>query len=441
MPSKGRLQVKVYKGDSYIPINNARITIAPRDQAGQNYKLNTDSSGQTSEIEVTAPDIQLSMSPTGKNPYDLYDIIVEAPGFKSIKVQGCQVYPEVLALQECNMETTTSRQVDQEIIDILPNTLVGKYPAKIPEAPIKPENSSSGFVVLNQVVIPEFIVVHAGDPNDTGVSDYKVRYKNYIKNVASCEIFSTWPENTIRANILCIISFTLNRIYTEWYRNKGKNFQITSSTAYDHAFIYGRNIYANISNIVDQIFATYCKRPGVKQPLLTQYCDGTTVSCPNWLTQWGSKYLGDQGLSPIQILTHYYGTDLSLTTATAVPGVPSSYPGYVLGIGSSGPNVSKVQTYLNKISENYPAIPKVPVNGVYGKSTYDVVKLFQETFNLTPSGTVNYATWYKISDIYVAVTQIGELRGIEGTFIPPLNFEEIGRESSQKVPKVKYIVD
>ena len=440
MPSKGRVQVIVYQGNSYIPIVNASVTITPRNQPGQKYNLNTDSSGQTSEIEVITPDIQLSLFPSGKVPYSFCDIIVEAPGFKIIRINGCQVFPEILAVQECNMEAM-NRQITDQIIDIPPNTLVGVFPPKIPEASIKPENPSSGFVVLNQVVIPEFIVVHAGTPNNTAAPNYTVRYRNYIKNVASCEIFSTWPENTIRANILCIISFTLNRIFTEWYRNKGKNFQITSSTAYDHAFAYGRNIYANISNIVDQIFSTYAKRPSVKQPLLTQYCDGIRVTCPNWLSQWGSKYLGDRGQTPYQILTHYYGTNLNLATTIAVSGIPSSYPGYVLGIGSSGPNVTKVQTYLNRISVNFPAIPKLAVDGMYGRKSYNSVKTFQQIFGLTPTGTVNFATWYRISDIYVAVTQIAEQRGFQGTFIPPLSFEELVNESSEKVPKVRYTID
>ena len=236
-----------------------------------------------------------------------------------------------------------------------------------------------------------------------------VLYKDYIKNVASSEIYSTWSRRTITANVFCIISFTLNRIYTEWYRSKGKNFDITNSTAYDHAFSYGRNIYENISNIVDEVFSTYVRRIGRKQPLLTQYCDGKNVSCPEWLSQWGSKALGDQGVEPFNILTRYYGSNIELTTAEQVKGSPRSYPGYALTIGSRGESVRAVQEYLNRIANNYPLIPKVAVDGIYGNRTSQQVKVFQSIFKLPQSGIVDFATWYRISEIYVGVTRIAEL--------------------------------
>lgn len=410
--AEGTLQIRTYNGDTYIPIKNAKVSILGQNSNSQAvYTTNTDTLGTSEEISLAAPPVEYSMVPSKQIPYSLYDVRVQADGYKELIVKGCQIYPGKLAIQECNMKNLTSRQSEEELVDILPNTLVGNYPEKIPEAPIKvPQGGESGFVVLNQVVVPEFIVVHAGDPNYAAAPNYTVRYKDYIKNVASCEIFSTWTENTIRANIYCIISFTLNRIYTEWYRNKGKNFQITNSTAYDHAFIYGRNIYSNISRIVDELFSTYVKIPEAKQPLLTQYCDGTKVKCPGWLTQWGSKYLGDQGKTPYQILTHFYGNNISLVTAPKVSGIPKSFPGYALGIGASGTPVRTIQTFLNRISVNYPAIPKVAVNGVYNQATRNAVLAFQKIFNLPQSGTVNYPVWYKISDIYVGVSKIAELR-------------------------------
>lgn len=449
MPPKGRLQVKVYEGDSYIPIQNAKVTMS---KVGANKlpQLTTNDIGETDEIDFDTPPIELSLTPTGQIPYSLADVTVEVPGYRTMRIKGCQILPEILALQECYMEKTRSRQGEEQIIDILPNRLVGNFPPKIPEDPNKPDPvPPSGFVVLPEPVIPQYIVVHAGVPDDTTAPNYTVKYRNYIKNVASCEIFSTWPESAIRANILCIISFTLNRIYTEWYRNKGKNFQITSSTAYDHAFSYGRNIYANISNIVDQIFATYVKRPSKKQPLLTQYCDGIKVQCPNWLTQWGSKFMADKGVTPFNILKHFYGEDLTLTTAKKVIGVPSSYPGYVLSIGSTGAPVRTIQSQLNRISVNYPDVPKVAVSGIYNSATQNAVKIFQRDFNLTPTGNVNYATWYKISDIYVAVSQIAELRGKEGIFIPPVFNDELMYNGvfvppsvmSAYVPQVTYLED
>lgn len=410
--AEGRLQIKTYSGDTYVPVKNAKVSILDKTNQGNAlYNINTDTLGASEEINLTAPPIEYSMRPSKEIPYSLYDVRVQADGYEDLFIKGCQIYPEQLAIQQCNMRAAGSRQWRQELIDILPNTLVGNYPSKIPELAIKPiPKGESGFVVLNEVVIPEYITVHAGDPNNNSAPNYTVRYKDYIKNVASCEIFSTWPENTIRSNVYCIISFTLNRIYTEWYRNKGKNFQITNSTAYDHAFIYGRNIYSNIGRIVDEIFSTYVKIPTAKQPLLTQYCDGVKVQCPGWLTQWGSKYLGEQGRTPYEILTHFYGNNISFASAPKVAGIPQSYPGYTLGIGATGTPVRNVQTFLNKIAVNYPIIPKVAVNGTYDQATRNAVLAFQKLFNLSQTGSVNYTTWYKISDIYVGVTKIAELK-------------------------------
>ena len=326
------------------------------------------------------------------------------------------------------------------MINIQPNTLNGNYPSKIPEEVDKPLPPPTSGVVLPKPVVPEFITVHAGGPNNTTAPNYTVPYKDYIKNVASCEIYSTWPESTIRANVYAIISFTLNRIYTEWYRGKGKNFDITNSTAYDHAFNYGRNLYESISVIVDDIFSTYIRRFGRKQPLLTQYCDGKNVQCPGWMTQWGSKYLGDEGKSPYEILTSFYGSDIELVTAEVVEGSPSSYPGYDLTVGSSGDAVQTIQEQLNRIAQNYPLIPKLAVDGVYGDKTKEAVTVFQGVFNLPQTGVVDYATWYKISDVYVGVTKIAELRSSckQKIFIPPVSFDII---NSNEIPRFNYFGD
>jgi peptidoglycan hydrolase-like protein with peptidoglycan-binding domain len=411
------LQVNVFNGNSYIPIPNARVTIAVTGQSPLGDIFSTNSSGQTREIELVTPNIENSLTPTGQKPYSLWDVVVEAPGFRTMRINGVQVFPAVLALQQCNMQALAigceCRQEDHQIIDILPHRLIGDFPPKIPEDLLKPQ-----YYVLGQVVIPEFIVVHDGVPSDTTAADYTVRFRDYIKNVASGEIFSTWPENTIRANVYCILSFTLNRIFTEWYRSKGYNFQITSSTAYDQFFIYGRNIYANISNIVDQIFSSYAKMSYSIQPLLAQYCDGVRVTCPGWFSQWGSKYLGDLGYTPYEMLTYYYGPSLYLSTAIAVSGIPSSFPGYELTIGSTGPNVSKNQTYLNRIAVNYPAIPTLVVDGIFGRNTYNSIRTFQQIFSLTPTGTLNFATWYRISAVYVAVTQMAARAGSEENIKP-----------------------
>lgn len=414
MPDIGRLKVQCFKGESYIPVDKCNISIQPSkgEAVGSTAtNLSTDSLGLTSTIDLSAPPLAYSQNPTGNMPYSLYDISVERSGFEPVVIREAQIFPEETAYQRVNLiESNNLRASRAEVIVILPNTLFGNFPAKIPENPDKPLPLPSSGVVLPQPVVPEYITVHQGSPNDASAPNYRVPYKDYLKNVASCEIYSTWPETTIRANIFCIISFTLNRIYTEWYRGKGKNFDITSSTAYDHAFNYGRNIYDSIGKIVDEIFSTYVRRFGKKQPLLTQYCDGKNVTCPQWLSQWGSKYLGDQGRVPYEILTHYYGNDIELVTADRVKGSPSSYPGYDLTIGSSGESVRMAQEFLNRISQNYPLIPKVAVDGVFGPSTSEAVRVFQSVFNLPQTGIIDYATWYRISDVYVGVTRIAELR-------------------------------
>ena len=440
MADIGRLKVQCFRGNDYIPIDGAKITIRGIGEFATNRTLNltTNSSGLTEEIEVDAPPIEYSLNEnSNKTPYSLYDITVEREDFEPIIIRGCQVFPNEVAYQICNLSTDLrAGNTRQEVINILPNTLYGNFPPKIPEEVDKPLPPPTSGVVLPQPVVPEYIVVHQGSPNDASAPNYKVDYKEYIKNVASCEIYSTWPETTIRANVFCIISFTLNRIYTEWYRGKGKNFDITSSTAYDHAFNYGRNIYDSISAIVDEIFSTYVRRIGNKQPLLTQYCDGKNVKCPEWLSQWGSKYLGDQGKLPYEILMYYYGNDIELVTAEKVEGSPQSYPGYDLTIGSTGEPVRTIQEQLNRIARNYPLIPKVAQDGVFGETTAEAVRTFQGIFSLPKTGVVDYATWYRISDIYVGVTRIAELRGATNRiFVPPVASR---KDNDIKIPSFYY---
>jgi peptidoglycan hydrolase-like protein with peptidoglycan-binding domain len=332
---------------------------------------------------------------------------VTADGAERALVRGVQIFPDSTANQNIDLDVSGAAE---EVIDISEPVLYGQYPSKIPEEDTKPLPPSLGFVVLAEPVIPEYIVVHAGAPTDASARDYWIPFKDYIKNVASCEIYSTWPENTIRANILAIISFTLNRVYTEWYRAKGNNFTITNSTAFDHAFNYGRNIYQNISNIVDELFNTFITKPDIRQPLLTQYCDGRRVQCPDWMTQWGSKDFGERGYSAIDILKSFYGSDIYLMSAQKVTGVPVSFDGNNLQTGSISGAVRTVQEQLNAISDNYPAIPKVAVDGVFGAGTLAAVETFQTVFKLPATGIVDFATWYRISDIYVAVERIAELQ-------------------------------
>ena len=404
---QGRLQINVTSSLGLIPIQDATITISYTGVPDTTIeRITTNSSGQSETIELPAPPIEYSIEPTQQMPYSEYNIQVEAPGYETINISGTEILPDVTALQPITMTPLAEAGKPSETIVIPDHTLYGEYPPKIPEAEIKPMDES-GEIVLSRVVIPEFVVVHDGVPQDSSAQNYYVRYRDYIKNVVSSEIYATWDENAIYANTLAIMSFTLNRVYTEWYRNRGFNFTITSSTAYDQKWIYGRNIYANVGRIVDSIFANYLSRPGVRQPIFTSYCDGQRVTCDG-LSQWGSQYLANEGYSPIEIIRYYYGSDMFINTAESISGVPSSWPGYDLNIGSSGDKVRQIQQQLNRIARNYPAIPTVSADGIYGPGTQEAVRTFQGIFNLPQTGVVDYPTWYSISNIYVGVSRIAE---------------------------------
>lgn len=406
----GNLTINVTSSQGLIPIQNATITISyTREPDAVVTTLTTNESGQTETVALPAPSINYSTEPSEVQPYSEYNISVTASGYEPVFISGTEILPDVTAVQPVSMTPLELEGPDappEEDIIIPDHTLYGEYPPKIPEDEIKPMDES-GEIVLSRVVIPEFIIVHDGVPQDSSAPNYYVRYTDYIKNVVSSEIYATWPENTIYANTLVIMSFTLNRVYTEWYRNQGYNFTITSSTAYDQKWIHGRNIYENVSRIVDSIFSNYLSRPGVRQPIFTSYCDGNRTTCKG-LSQWGSKYLGDQGYTPIEIIRYYYGSDMYINTAQSISGVPSSWPGYNLTIGSTGDKVRQIQQQLNRIAQNYPAIPKVTADGVFGPATANAVKTFQGIFNLPPNGIVDYPTWYSISNIYVGVSRIAE---------------------------------
>ena len=405
MDNTGFLQINV-TNNLNVPIENAVINLSYEGRPEEVIRvLDTDSSGQTGDVELEAPPVELSRTEDNiVMPYAEYSIYVTAEGYEPVDVSGIEILSETSSQQNVKL---TAIGEGQEIV-IPAHTLYGYYPPKIAESEIKPTNET-GEIVLSRVVVPETIVVHDGSPSDSTAKNYYVSYTDYIKNVASSEIYATWSDATITANVLAIMSFTLNRVYTEWYRNRGYDFTITSSTAYDHKWIYGRNIYDNISDIVDEIFDQYIARPDVKQPILTQYCDGRRVTCPNWLSQWGSKDLGDRGYSPIEILRYYYGDDIYLRTAEAISGIPSSWPGYDLTIGSRGDKVRQLQEELDIIAEVYSSIPRIAADGIFGNNTKAAVLAFQKIFGLPQTGSVDFRTWYKISQIYVGITRIAEL--------------------------------
>ena len=289
--------------------------------------------------------------------------------------------------------------------------------------------------------VPQNITVHLGTPT-SDAANVTVSFADYVKNVASSEIYPTWEESALRANILAITSFALNRIYTEYYRSRGYDFDITNSTAFDQAFVNGRSIFENISRLVDDLFNDYLRRPEFVEPLAAKFCNGTTVTCEG-LSQWGSQNLALEGYNSIEILRSYYG-DVETVVNAPIRGNRSSYPGTPLRVGSTGPNVVVIQASLNRISQNYPAIPKVPVaDGIFGSKTEASVKAFQKIFDLTPDGIVGQNTWYALVRIYTAVTKLSELRSQGQQFYSiswaPPNALQLG-DTGEKVKLLQYML-
>lgn len=402
MPDTGSLRVDVTDQDGR-PIDGATAEISITGEPESTLEsIQTDSNGQTESVELPAPPFEYTENLGVTQPYSEYSIIVRAPGFAPVSINGIDIFSSRRSIQDVRLTEAS------QVVTIGPNTLFGDYPPKIPEASIKPI-TPTGEIVLDRVVVPGTVVVHDGVPTDPTASNYYVSFPDYIKNVACSEIYPTWPEATITANVIAIVSFTLNRVYTEWYRNKGYSFTITSSTAFDHKWINERNIFDNVGLIVDEVFADYVSKPDVKQPILTQYCDGKRTTCSG-MSQWGSKYLGDQNYSALQILRNYYGSDIYINTAEEVSGIPLSWPGYTLDIGDSGTPVRTIQEQLSAIRRTYSNIPSLAIDGIYGEDTAAAVSRFQSIFDLPVTGEVDYSTWYKISQLYVALEKLAELR-------------------------------
>jgi len=289
--------------------------------------------------------------------------------------------------------------------------------------------------------VPQQITVHLGSPS-SNAANVTVSFSDYVKNVASSEIYPTWDESALRANIYAIVSFALNRVYTEFYRSRGYDFDITNSTAIDQYFVNGRNFFDNISRIVDELFNDYLRRPGFVEPLAAKFCNGTTVTCEG-LSQWGSQNLAQQGYNSTQILRSYYG-NVEIVPNAPIRGITSSYPGTPLRRGSSGPSVVTLQVALNRIAQSYPAIPKIAnVDGIYGSRTESSVRAFQRIFNLTPDGIVGPATWYAVVRLYTAVTRLSELRSQGQQFYSinwsPPNALQVG-STGDKVRLLQYML-
>lgn len=404
----GTLIIQARTAENAFPLFGVKITI--RDCDGNIlHELTTNENGDTKAVALEAVDRALSLKKdyTG-TPYTIYDLEAEAEGFNRLFIYGVHIFDKETAFQP----VTLIPMLRQQKIPVNHEIFLGKHAVEMMDPPeqvgplIEP-------IILRQVTIPNPMTVHLGRPA-ASATNVQVSFPDYIKNVASSEIYPTWPRASLEANIYAIITFALNRVFTEWYRSRGYNFDITNSTAYDQYFVYGRTIYESISKIVDNIFNQYVRREGHLAPYFTSFCNGTTATCSG-MSQWGTVALANQGLSALQILRNYYPSDIEITETNVITDVIVSYPGTPLRLGSTGLDVQTIQTYLNRIRHNYPAIPPIMDQpGVFGSSTEAAVKAFQRIFNLTPDGIVGKATWNKISIIYVAVAKLAELTS-EGT--------------------------
>lgn len=401
--ASGYLQVQARTAQNIIPLVGAQVRILD-DEGNTLYQLTTDESGETQVIALETVDRSFSQDPNYVGiPYSSYGVIVDAEGFRSASVTGIPIFDGELATLPVLMVPLQDQQTRQTA----ENIMIGPPAVTMTDARNQ-EGTSEDARVLRQVAIPNPITVHLAAPS-VPASNVQVSFSDYVKNVASSEIYPTWPTAALRANIYAIMTFALNRIYTEWYRSQGFDFDITNNTAYDQYYVPGHPIYDSISRVVDELFGEYIRRQGQLAPYFTSFCNGTTATCAG-LSQWGTVSLANQGYSPLQILRYYYPNDIEIATTNIVTNALSSYPGTALRLGSSGLDVQTIQTYLNRIRRNYPAIPAITdPTGTFGQSTRAAVMKFQSIFNLTSDGVVGKSTWYKLSYIYTAVTRLAEL--------------------------------
>lgn len=434
----GYLKIQARTAHDAIPLSNVQIRVRD-DQGNSVYRLTTDANGETQTVSLETVDKSYSQNPTfSGTSYVTYNVAAQIPGFHSLSVTNIPIFDGETAVLPLTLVPMTELQRSPTQTEIS----IGKPAVAMPETRNQIGTTAEPHV-LRQVMIPNPITVHLGTPNSSA-GNVQVSFPDYVKNVASSEIYPTWPAAALTANIYAIITFALNRIYTEWYTSRGYAFDITNSPAYDQYFVYGRPIYESISRIVDHIFNEYVRRQGQNAPYFTSFCNGTTATCQG-LSQWGTVTLANQGLAPLQILRSYYPDDIEIAATDIITNVTSSYPGTPLRLGSTGLNVQTIQTYLNRIRQNYPAIPAITDNeGSFQRSTDAAVRKFQSVFNLVSDGIVGKSTWYKISSLYTAVTKLAELDS-EGTSlgigtVPPDAVLRQG-SSGQDVITLQYLLN
>lgn len=434
----GYLLIQARTAHDAVPINGVQINIQD-DQGNSVYRLTTDENGETRTVPLETVNKSFSLNPsfTG-TPYVTYNVLAQMTGFNSLYISDIPIFDGETAVLPLTIVPMPELQRSPTLTEIS----IGKPAVAMTEARNQIGTTAEPHV-LRQVVIPNPITVHLGTPNSTA-QNVQLSFPDYVKNVASSEVYPTWPAASLTANIYAIITFALNRIYTEWYKSRGYTFDITNSPTYDQYFVYGRPIYESISRIVDQIFNEYVRRQGQNAPYFTSFCNGTTSTCQG-LSQWGTVTLANQGLTPLQILRSYYPDDIEISTTNIISDVTSSYPGTPLRLGSTGLDVQTIQTYLNRIRQNYPAIPVITdTEGAFQSSTDAAVRKFQSVFNLVSDGIVGKSTWYKISSLYTAVTRLAELDS-EGTSlgigtVPPGTVLRQG-SSGQDVITLQYLLN
>ena len=401
----GILRIQAFAARKSAPVEGVRIAITGDGFAAVRH---TDAQGNAEDVTIQTPACRLSLEEqnTTQRPYAVCSLTASKPGYRTVRIQGVQIFPGQVTLEQPEMIPET--EAGRDVPDV---------PVVIPEHPLFAGQGGSGArpvvecpaapLVLDRVVIPKTITVHLGKPS-ASARNVTVSFRDYIANVASSEVYPTWPEQALRANIHCQISLALNRIYTEWYPSKGYSFNITNSTSYDQYYVHGRTVFDVMVRLTNDIFNTYIRKKGTVNPYYAEYCDGKSVSCAG-LKQWGTVTLANQGKNALQILRYYYGNDVEIVRSDNIRSIPQSYPGSPLRQGSSGPAVFTLQRQLNRIAKDYPFLGKLNVDGVFGAQMASTVRAFQKQFNLTADGVVGRQTWYKISYIYVSVKDLAEL--------------------------------
>ena len=492
----GFLQTHVSTAGDNYPIKNARVIT--RDKAGRIlFDQLTDASGNTDYIELYAPEADLTLSPdTATRSYNVVDVEISAEGFHPVVIHDVEIvagersylpafmHPNMeedindhvtrlfnrhptVSSEEGETSTTTVGPAGHQVIQVPPPLAIqGNPTGQDPQEPSIGETPGDMDIVVpppallqeqqagqvgppdvhsvRRVFIPTYITVHLGRPDNRNARNVKVPFVEYVANVASSEIFPTWPDASLRANIHAITTFALNRIYTEWYRSRGMNFDITNSTAFDQYYVHGRNIFQNIMQISAEIFNQYVRRIGFSNPHFTSYCNGTTARCPG-LSQWGTVTLANQGRTPLEIIRHFYGPDMEINTSNDIQDIRSTYPGTPMRLGDESRYVQLMQQYLNRIRQNFPAIPLIEnPNGTFDTQTDAAVRAFQRTFNMPQDGVIGQATWNRITQLFVSVSRLAELDS-EGTRIGigpnPPNVTLRQGSSGHDVRQLQWLLD